>query len=145
MQTENPNTIRLAPLAGLQIALVDDEPGIVRALTLILSTVKCRVAAFPSAEEAFLALRNDTAIELIISDLRMPNGSGIDLFERLRAAGDMRPFLLMSGHATAHEVRAAKEAGIAGFLPKPFTPPALAEEVARVMRDVRGEAIRKSV
>jgi len=142
MQTENPLTARLAPLAGLQIALVDDEPGIVRALTLILSTVKCRVAAFTSAEEALVALQNDTTIELIVSDLRMPKCSGIELFERLRAAGDTRPFLLMSGHATAHEVKAAKEAGIAGFLPKPFTPPALAEEIERVLR--RGGAPEQS-
>lgn len=134
MQTENPLTARLAPLAGLQIALVDDEPGIVRALTLILSTVKCRVAAFTSPEEALEALKSDTTIQLIISDLRMPKCSGIELFERLRESGDHRPFLLMSGHATAHEVRAAKETGIAGFLPKPFTPPALAEEIGRVMR-----------
>ena len=133
MPAENSLHATLAPLSGLQIALIDDDPGVLRALTLILKTAQCRVAPFSSAAEALEAIRSDQGIQLIVSDLRMPGCSGVEFFEQLRSLGDGRPFLLMSGHATNAEVTAARKVGIAGFLPKPFTPASLATEVGKIL------------
>lgn len=77
---------------------------------------------------------NDPAsqIGLIISDWNMPNCSGLDLLKRVR--GDQRfkhlPFILLTAEAEQHQVVSALEAGVSGYLVKPFNPEALKLKLA---------------
>ena len=109
-------------LEGIELILVDDEPGILRALSLLLGSLKCKVSAHPSPVEALAYLATGARPDAILSDLRMPGMTGMAFLQHLRAHGDATPFVLMSGHANTEDVIQAKAAGIASFLGKPFPP-----------------------
>lgn len=117
-------------LEGTKLILVDDEAGILRALALILSSLKCDVSAFASPVQALEHLDAGALPDAIISDLRMPEMSGVEFLQALRSRGSAVPFVLMSGHATAEDVEAARRAGITAFLGKPFPPQELLKVLA---------------
>jgi two-component system nitrogen regulation response regulator GlnG len=118
-------------LEGIKLVLVDDEPGILRALTLILSSLKCNVTAHSSPKMVLEHIDNGGTPDAIISDLRMPEMNGIELLFALRFKGVDTPFILMSGHATPQEVASAKGGKLTAFLSKPFAPQDLVRELER--------------
>jgi DNA-binding NtrC family response regulator len=118
-------------LEGIKLVLVDDEPGILRALTLILSSLKCNVTALSSPKMVLEHIDNGGTPDAIISDLRMPEMTGIELLFALRFKGVDTPFILMSGHATPQEVASAKGGKLTAFLSKPFAPQDLVRELER--------------
>jgi DNA-binding NtrC family response regulator len=119
-------------LEGIKLVLVDDEPGILRALTLILSSLKCQVTALSSPKMVLEHIEQGGTPDAIVSDLRMPEMSGIELLFALRFAGVDTPFILMSGHATPQEVASAKGGNLTAFLSKPFVPQDLVRELEKV-------------
>jgi DNA-binding NtrC family response regulator len=119
-------------LEGIKLVLVDDEPGILRALSLILSSLKCEVTALSSPRMVLEHLENGGTPDAIVSDLRMPEMSGIELLFALRFKGVDTPFILMSGHATPQEVASAEAGNLAAFLSKPFAPQDLVRELEKV-------------
>jgi CheY-like chemotaxis protein len=138
-------------LEGVRLVLIDDELGVLKALSMVLQAFKCCVTPFSSSSEAVAHLiqRHQGCsagalphLDVIVSDLRMPGLSGLDVLTQIRAAGLRTPFILTSGHATAEDVDEAHSLGANGFLPKPFSPPQLAAEVWRV-RGKRKDALRQ--
>ncbi len=123
----------LEVLGGLKVVLVDDEPGVLRALTLLLQALKCHVSPFGNPGEALSYLVTRPPVDLVLSDMRMPEFSGAQLLAKLRQSDPVVPFILMSGHASHEEVSEARTLGLQGFISKPFTPVQLAELVARVL------------
>lgn len=124
-------------LQGTKLILVDDEAGILRALALILSSLKCEVSAFGSPVQALEHLDTGAVPDAIISDLRMPEMSGIEFLQALRSRGSTIPFVLMSGHATAEDVDMARRAGITAFLGKPFPPQELLKVLTTLLPRLR--------
>lgn len=123
----------LEVLRGLRVVLVDDEPGVLRALTLLLEALHCKVTGFNTPNAALTYLCSQPSVDFVLSDMRMPGLSGAELLKHLRASNFAAPFFLMSGHATHEEVNEARGAGLQGFLSKPFTPRQLAELVSSIM------------
>ena len=119
-------------LEGIKLVLVDDEPGILRALTLILSSLRCEVTALSSPKMVLEHIEQGGTPDAIVSDLRMPEMSGIELLFALRFKGVDAPFILMSGHATPQEVASAQAGNLTAFLNKPFAPQELVRELAKV-------------
>ena len=113
----------------LTIALLDDEPGVLLALKLLLQTFGHRVRDFSAPLTAIEALRADPGCDLMICDLRMPQMDGLQVLQAWRTICPGAPFILMSGHANSEEVEKAREMGAAGFLGKPFTP----EDLKRIL------------
>ena len=114
--------IGVEALEGLKVVLVDDEPGVLRALALILKAARCDVTAFSSPGEVLNHLRAGAVPDVILSDLRMPELSGVELLRSLRAGGCRTPFILMSGHAGPSEIAEARAEQLTTFLSKPFNP-----------------------
>ena len=104
------------------VILVDDEPGVLNALKLLLSALGFTVSDFIDPRAALTYLKNDGAGAIIVSDLRMPHLDGIEFLKSIVTAGITLPFVLMSAHATEEDVKRATVAGAKGFLSKPFTP-----------------------
>jgi CheY-like chemotaxis protein len=129
--------VGLEALRGIELVLVDDEPGILRALTLLLGSLHVKVSAHPSPKEALDYLATGARPDAIVSDLRMPGMTGVQFLSHLRAHGDTTPFVLMSGHATAEDVALARQAGIATFLGKPFPPQDLLAALMELCPKVR--------
>jgi DNA-binding NtrC family response regulator len=119
-------------LEGIKLVIVDDEPGILRALSLILGSLKCEVTALSSPKMVLEHIENGGTPDAIVSDLRMPDMNGIELLFALRFKGVGTPFILMSGHATPQEVDSARGANLTAFLSKPFAPQDLIRELERV-------------
>jgi DNA-binding response OmpR family regulator len=125
------------------VLLVDDQPSLRRALARILSrfeTIACCTLA-----EAEAVLRVST-FDAVVSDVQLVDGSGIDLFHRVRGA---RPelagrFVFASGAADDPKVRAALEATGRPFVRKPFAVPAFRELVTAVVERRRPQAISGS-
>jgi CheY-like chemotaxis protein len=119
-------------LEGIKLVLVDDEPGILRALSLILGSLKCEVTALSSPQMVLEHIESGATPDAIVSDLRMPGMTGIELLFALRFKGVETPFILMSGHATPQEVDSARGANLTAFLSKPFAPQDLIRELEKV-------------
>lgn len=105
-----------------QILLIDDEPSVVLALTLLLRAIGFKVADFSDPYAAIQYAQAGGQADLCICDLRMPNLNGLAVLEQIRKVRPELPFVLMSAHATDDEVEKANELGSQGFLSKPFTP-----------------------
>lgn len=112
--------------------LVDDEPGVLKALSLILKAARCEVTPFSSPGEVLEFLRKGDHPDVILSDLRMPDLNGIELLQSVRASGCSTPFILMSGHASSEDVASAKAQSLTAFLGKPFNPQELLNVLSRV-------------
>ena len=78
---------------------------------------------------------HDRSIRLVIADWHMKPMSGFELLKKMRATKPFQsvPFIMISGDAKADNILAAKEAGVNGFLIKPFTPTAFRAKLVSVI------------
>lgn len=107
------------------VLVVDDEPGVRHLLALVLSESGCDVRVAPDAESA-IALVEDHEPDVLLTDMRLPGKSGLELVNYIMNDGHhhrMR-MLLMSAYG-----RPRKLGGIE-FLPKPFNIESVVEAVA---------------
>lgn len=102
------------------IAIVDDEPAVLRGLRRLLDTHHFKTELFSSGE-AFL--ERDTTIDVacIVLDIQMGGISGIEMRRRLAARGSTIPVIFMTAFDSAALREEAIEAGCAAFLPKPLS------------------------
>ncbi|MBI3681420.1 MAG: sigma-54-dependent Fis family transcriptional regulator [Acidobacteria bacterium] len=100
-----------------RILIVDDEENICRSLRMILEREGYAVATYRSAAE-FAGV--DPRADLFLFDVRLPDGSGIDLLRRLRQNGSATPVLMISGHGTIADAVEAVRIGAYDFLEKPL-------------------------
>ena len=116
------------------ILLVDDDAGVRGAARRILERAGYRVVAVETAAEA-LAQAAAQPIELVITDIYMPDMDGIELIQSLRAHGGRVPILAISG-GPGYEVGSLEDARLLGAdatLGKPFTPTELSSAVAALL------------
>jgi signal transduction histidine kinase len=120
------------PLARLLV--VEDDPDTAEALSLALGAKGYHVERASSIAGA---LRADlTAIDLVVSDLRLPDGDGRSFLQQLRARGPVTAIAL-SGYGTYKDVDSAKEAGFFAHLIKPVPLEVLMETIERALADKR--------
>lgn len=99
--------------------VVDDDPGVRDALSLLLSLHGYRTAVFASAEDFLDAVQPGTA-GCVLADLRMPGLGGIELQAALRERGSRLPVVIITGHGDVAAARAAFLGDAVDFLEKPF-------------------------
>ncbi len=103
-----------------KILLVDDEPGVLRAIERLLRRHGYGVSKFSDATEALLAAR-EHEFQVVISDYRMPNVNGVDFLTQLRSQSPDIVRIMLSGEADRDAVLASiNDAGIFRFLAKPW-------------------------
>jgi DNA-binding NtrC family response regulator len=101
------------------ILIVDDDRFFTKVLGIILAGEDYQVSSAGSLGEARTLLRR-TPFDVIISDLRMPEGDdGLSLLEQLRAEGNSVPFIMLTGYGEVNNYMAAMNAGAAEYLSKP--------------------------
>lgn len=114
------------------VLLVDDDRELAAALSEYLAGEGYQVTRVFTAAAALRALRQQ-ALDVILLDVRLPDGDGLDVMRtalRLAAAPDV---ILMSGHATVDSAVAALEAGAAGYVLKPMNLSYLGSLIRRVV------------
>ena len=114
------------------VALIDDDAAVLDSLRMVLANRGMNVACFASAE-AFLASLTFSAPACVVSDVRLPGLSGLDLQRALNERGSAAPLILITGHGDiAMAVRAIK-AGAFDFIEKPFDNALLFDSICRAI------------
>jgi FixJ family two-component response regulator len=112
--------IAAAPASGDTVFVIDDDPSMRRALERQLEGAGYRVEAFATAQD-YLDCPPRDGVACIVSDVRMPGLSGLDLQASLARAGRELPMVFVSGHGDVPTTAHAMKAGAVGFLAKPFS------------------------
>ncbi|MEW6733058.1 MAG: DUF6079 family protein [Acidobacteriota bacterium] len=117
------------------IMIVDDDPSIHLVLELAVKPLGCRVEKAFDGIEALNKLQQ-IPIDLVISDLRMPNMTGIELFYQMQANPRLRdvPFIVLSSIDGDEEVVSALENGVEDYWIKPFRVHEITARIKRLFR-----------
>ena len=102
-----------------QILIVDDEASMRKMLDILLTQEGYEVQTAPNAEAAMDAL-NLHPFDLVLSDIRMPGLSGIDLLRRLKAEDSQTEVVLMTAYASTESAIEAIKLGAFDYVTKPF-------------------------
>lgn len=100
-----------------KVSVVDDDPAVLDSIRLLLQTHGLDVECFSSPDE-FLNSDGDTSC--IVSDVRMPVMTGMELLAELNARQDGRPVILLTGHGDIQMAVQAIRQGAYDFVEKPF-------------------------
>lgn len=101
------------------IAIIDDDESVRVATESLVRSFGFKTSVFASAE-AFLASSSMPQAHCLITDVQMPDMSGIELFDVLRARGTGLPVIFITSFPEERVRRRAQEGGAVGFLAKPF-------------------------
>jgi RNA polymerase sigma factor (sigma-70 family) len=104
----------------VHIALVDDDAAVLDSLQLYFARHQVTTTCFASAEALIAALDDGVRPDCIVSDIRMPGMSGLDLLGRLRARHCTLPLILITALADIDMAVSAIKTGASDFIEKPF-------------------------
>jgi two-component system, NtrC family, nitrogen regulation response regulator GlnG len=107
------------PTKPLNVWLVDDDASIRWVLERALRQGGMEPTAFDHADSAIAALRRDRP-DVLITDIRMPGKSGLDLLTEIRDSQPELPVIVMTAHSDLDSAVAAYQGGAFEYLPKPF-------------------------
>lgn len=128
------------------IHVIDDDAAMRDSLTFLLEVNGFQVRTYGSASNFLDALPETPGC--IVTDIRMPDMSGLDLVRRLRDAGHTYPVIAMTGHGDIALAVEAMKTGVIDFIEKPFTDAALLEAVTAALSaelpDTRAQAISRA-
>jgi two-component system response regulator FixJ len=114
--------------AEAMVHVIDDDEAVRQSLIFLLKTAEITVAAYDSVT-SFLTTLPQIKSGCIVTDVRMPDISGIDLLRRLREMRSPLPVIVITGHADVPLAVEAMKFGALDFLEKPFNDDALLDAV----------------
>jgi two-component system response regulator FixJ len=105
---------------SIHIGLVDDDPAVLDSLQLYFARHGVSTSCFASAEALLASLDGGAQPDCIVSDIRMPGMSGLDLLQRLKERRSIAPLILITGLGDVEMAVAAIKNGAFDFIEKPF-------------------------
>jgi two-component system, LuxR family, response regulator FixJ len=117
----------------ITVHVIDDDDASRQSLAFLLQTADIEVETYPSAA-AFLDRVAGVGASCIITDVRMPGMSGIDLLRRLKDLKVEAPVIVITGHGDIALAVEAMKIGAADFLEKPFDDEVLLASVRSALR-----------
>jgi FixJ family two-component response regulator len=117
---------------GRKVLVVEDDDSMREAIERLLGAGGYATTTYTSAE-ALLADGANTSAACVVSDLKLPAMSGLELLDELRARGGWPPFILITAHDTPSLREEAVRHGAAAYLAKPFRGTALLATVNAVI------------
>ncbi|CAN5429525.1 sigma-54 dependent transcriptional regulator [soil metagenome] len=115
-----------------QILVVDDEPNMRRVLELMVHRMGHQVKGAATGVEA-LALFKDNVVDLVITDLLMPEMDGMELLASLRQQGSDVPVMVITAHGTIETAVTAMKHGACDYIVRPFDLDALMLAIERAL------------
>ena len=115
-----------------RVLIVDDDQGSRELLSEVLTANGYLVGAAADGVAARDELSRESGYQIVIADLRMPNGSGLDLLRDLHNRNHTQDLILMSSFMTVTEKEQALELGARALLEKPFRLSQLLDIVSKV-------------
>ena len=107
------------PAKALNVWIVDDDASIRWVLERALKQAGVDTVTFEDADAVLAALRREEP-DVLVTDIRMPGKSGLDLLEEVRAQRPRLPVIVMTAHSDLDSAVAAYRGGAFEYLPKPF-------------------------
>ncbi len=146
------NAVLQMPKRKARILVVDDDPGLLRLLTIRLRAENYEVEAVESGQQA-LAAASRFRPDLVVTDLRMDEMDGIGLLKELQNRYPGLKVIILTAHGTIPDAVQATQMGAFGFLTKPVDKQELLDQVQKALRisgfseaaeDWRSEIITRS-
>ena len=125
------------------IWIVDDDQSIRFVLEKALAREQFTVRAFSSGRDVLAALDDDEP-QVLVSDIRMPGGSGIDLLGKVKARLPGLPVIIMTAFSDLDSAVSAFQGGAFEYLPKPFDVQKAVELIRRAVEESLREDVRDS-
>ena len=104
----------------IHIALIDDDEPVLDSLALYRGRHKVLASCFKTAEDFIAALDRSARFDCVVSDVRLPGTSGLDLVRLLGQRRFARPIILITGHGDIDMAVSAIKIGAFDFIEKPF-------------------------
>lgn len=114
------------------ILLVDDDDDLRDALQWYFNNIGYQVICASSGESAFPIVR-EAHVDLVVSDIRMPNGDGIHLLKNIRTLGTLAPPVILVSAYSEMDETTASAAGAFAFFAKPLDLDALKNSISRAI------------
>ena len=123
-------------LAGKRILVADDAPGICDTLRAVLRRVGAHVDIAENGSQACAFLAGEARYDLVISDIKMPDRDGYEVFYTAQKLGHRPPVIFMTafGYDRNHSIIRARQDGLAAIMLKPFTIKTLMRAVAQALQ-----------
>jgi two-component system response regulator FixJ len=123
------------------VHVIDDDDAARESLEFLLRSARLQVKTYASAV-AFMAVQPPVASGCIITDVRMPEMSGVDLLRRLRELNTPVPVIVITGHGDIPLAVEAMKLGAVDFFEKPFDDEALLAAVRSSLNKTAGDSKR---
>jgi two-component system, chemotaxis family, chemotaxis protein CheY len=119
-----------------RILAVDDSASMRQMVGLTLKSAGHEVVSASDGDEALKLARDGAPMDLVITDVNMPNMDGITLVRELRLLPQYKgiPLLVLTTDASSERKNEGRAAGATGWIVKPFNPERLLETVQKVLR-----------
>lgn len=117
-----------------KILTVDDSASIRQMVSFTLKQAGYEVVEAEDGQDGLNKAKSES-VDLIITDLNMPNMNGIELIRNLRQVGNYKftPILMLTTESDDAKKSDGKQAGATGWIVKPFNPEQLLKVIARVL------------
>ena len=122
------------------VHIVDDEEAVRKSLAFLLTMNGFAVRMHASAT-AFAEFAPSSRSAILVTDLRMPDMSGVDLIRRLAALPVRIPSILITGHGDVPMAVEAMKAGAVDFIEKPFEDTVIIEAIVRAAAQLTGPRV----
>jgi len=125
-----------------RVYIIDDDPHIVEAVSLLVESVGLEAEGHCSAAQ-FLESITASACGCVITDVRMPGMSGLELQQQLGRDGIDLPIIVLTGFGDVPVAVRAMKQGAMDFLEKPYRPDELLEKVQKAVSEDAGQRERR--
>ncbi len=122
-----------------RILIVDDEEAVRLAIAAQLEAMELTTHAVSSLEQAQAAVTKES-FDLVLCDLKLEDGSGLDFLRGLAESHPQLPAVLMTGYATAENAVESMRLGLSDYLIKPISPAELQYCIKRINRTLKLES-----
>ena len=129
------------PAAARAVHIIDDDQALRESLAFLLRTHQLEVRSFDSAK-TFLDALPDASLGCVITDIRMPGMSGVDLLRRLKELKIGVPVIVITGHGDVPLAVEAMKIGAADFFEKPFNDDQLVASVRAALQQRQDQTKR---
>ena len=123
-------------MSAAKVLLIEDDPAVVVTLSRVLREEGHEVIVEGRGDSG-LARARDDSLDLVLTDMKLPGMSGLDLVKELHRRKPRLPIILMTAHGTTETAIEATKSGAYDYLLKPFEMPELIELVAKAINSRR--------
>ncbi len=115
--------------------VVDDSPTMRQMVAFTLTNAGFKVVQAEHGKDAVAKVAGEPKVDIVFTDLNMPEMDGISLIKELRKMASFRftPILMLTTESAADKKQAGKEAGATGWIVKPFNPELMLKVIAKVL------------